>query len=64
MKLIEIQMMPTVIDKTHESCYQSYHILIYVLEMVKRGDSAETIFDLVEMLRDTNSVPGQELKIG
>lgn len=46
----EIQNMPTSIDKIHESCYRSYHILVKVLEMVNRGDSKETITEVVEML--------------
>ena len=50
MTLSDIQKMPTVIDNTHESCFQCYHILNAVLEMVKRGDSKETIKEVFELL--------------
>ena len=42
---------PTVINSTHESMYRSYHILEKVLEMVDRGDSKETIFEVVNFLQ-------------
>lgn len=42
---------PTIIDKNHESLYKSYHILNYVLDMVQRGDSKDTILEVVAMLR-------------
>jgi hypothetical protein len=50
--LSDIQKMPTSIDKVHESCFRSYHILIHVLKMVYRGDSSETIFEVANMLRE------------
>lgn len=50
--LKEIQKMPTCVSAIHESCYRSYHILDQVLNMVKRGDSKETIFEVVEFLRE------------
>ena len=53
--LSEIKAMPTVIDKVHESCFRSSMILRQVLEMVKRGDSKETIFEVVEMLQESES---------
>ena len=52
-ELREIQIIPTVIDKVHESCFRSYHILNHVLKMVERGDSKETIFEVVELLRES-----------
>lgn len=52
MTLIEIQKMPTTIEKIHESVYRSYHILEYVLNMVERGDSKDSIFEVVEFLRE------------
>lgn len=57
MKLQDIKNMPTTIDSDgsvtyHESVLRSYQILDYVLGMVERGDSKETIFEVVEMLRE------------
>lgn len=49
--LSEIKKLPTSIDKVHESCYRSYHILAYVLTMVERGDNKETILDVVNHLQ-------------
>ena len=45
-----IQKMPTSIDGIHESCFRSTSILKKVLEMIKREDSKETIFEVVEMM--------------
>lgn len=50
--LKEIQKMPTCVSAIHESCYRSYHILDQVLNTVERGDSKETIFEMVEFLRE------------
>lgn len=50
MTLKEIQRTPTTLEKIHESCFRSYHILEQVLKMVERGDSKETIFEVTEML--------------
>lgn len=47
-----IQRMPTVIDNVHESVYRSYHILETVLEMLRRGDSSETVLDVAEFLNE------------
>lgn len=52
MKLQDIQNMPTTHDNFHESILRSYHILEYVLGMVERGDSKETILDVVEILQE------------
>ena len=51
MTLSEIQLMPTVIDNTHESCFRSYQILDKVIELISRGDSKQTILDIIEHLR-------------
>jgi hypothetical protein len=54
MNLLAINAMPTTHDdsgKIHESIFRSYHILNYVLEMVNRGDSKETINDVVAFLQ-------------
>jgi hypothetical protein len=50
--LSDIQKMPTSIDKVHESCFRSYHILRQVLVMAERGDSSETIFQVANLLRE------------
>ena len=51
MNLNEILLLPTSIDKVHESVYRSYHILDHILVMVERGDSAETIAEVAELLK-------------
>lgn len=50
MELHEIQKMPTTTNKIHESCFKSTHILKHVLKMVERGDSRQTIFEVVDLL--------------
>ena len=51
MTLSEIQLMPTAIDNTHESCFRSYHILDKAIDLISRGDSKQTILDIIEHLR-------------
>lgn len=51
MSMKEIKTMPTCVNNIHESVYRSYHILNKVLEMVNRGDSQETINEVVESLK-------------
>lgn len=41
---------PTVIHNNHESLYRSYQTLQYVIKMVERGDSKETIQELVQFI--------------
>ncbi len=50
----EIISLPTVIDNKHESSYRSYHTLRYIMTMVNRGDSAETINEMYEFLNEAN----------
>lgn len=50
--LKQIQIKPTCLENIHESCFRSYSILEQVLIMVKRGDSKETIFEIVEFLKE------------
>ena len=50
-KLKTIQAKPTTLENIHESCFRSYDILEQVLIMVKRGDTKETIFEVVEFLK-------------
>lgn len=51
MKPEQIIGFPTTHNNVHESVYRSYHILEYVLLMVERGDSRETIYEMAELLR-------------
>ena len=50
--LKEIQMKPTCLENIHESCFRSYSILDQVLRMVQRGDTKETIMEVVEFLNE------------
>ena len=50
-KLKTIQAKPTTLENIHESCFRSYDILEQVLIMVERGDTKETIFEVVEFLK-------------
>ena len=50
--LKEIQMKPTCLENIHESCFRSYSILDQVLIMVQRGDTKETIMEVVEFLNE------------
>jgi len=47
---------PQVINNTHESCYRCYHILNYVKIMVERGDSKETIIEVIEHLNNSKNL--------
>jgi len=51
MMLEEIRELPTLSNNIHESVFRSYHILNKVLELIERGDSKETILEIVEDLR-------------
>ena len=50
----EILKQPTVIDNNHSSLYREYHILEYIMEMVQRDDSKETINDMYIFLKADN----------
>jgi len=50
MNLKEITEQPTVLNNTHESCYRVSSILQQVLEMIDRGDSKESIHEVVDYL--------------
>jgi len=54
MNLKEITEQPTVLNNTHESCYRIYHILNQVLEMMDRGDSKESINEVVDYLKGSD----------
>lgn len=47
MNINEIKQMPTVYENIHESVFRRYHILNLVEAMLKRGDSKETIIELI-----------------
>ena len=49
--LKQIQAMPTTLENIHESCFRSYDILKQVMIMVERGDTKQTIFEVVEFLQ-------------
>jgi hypothetical protein len=51
MKIEEVNQMATVLNNLHESLFQSYHLVNLVMEMVNRGDSKETINDVVSFIR-------------
>lgn len=51
-RMEQIQKFQKINENIHESIFQSYHILDKVLQMIDRGDSKETIFEVVEFLRN------------
>ena len=53
-KIKEIKEMPTTLEGVSETVMRSYGILYQVLLMTSRGDSKETIIELVEFLQDDN----------
>jgi hypothetical protein len=53
-KLKEIIEFPNIIRNVHESSYRLHQILMYVLEMIQRGDSNETIMDVYYYLSSEN----------
>jgi hypothetical protein len=52
MNLQEIKAMPTIHEgaKIHESVFRSYHTLEKIKEMIYRGDSTETIKEIINFL--------------
>lgn len=49
-----IRSMPVVVNTVHESVYKYYHILEYIKKMLERGDSNETILDILSLLESDN----------
>ena len=43
---------PKVIGSVSQTCYRSYDVLQYVMKMLKRGDSYETILDMIAFMMD------------
>lgn len=56
MKIKEIIERPSTHGNVHESIFRCYATLQYVLEMVYRGDSKETILEMAEFLRSYPSL--------
>ena len=52
MIISEIKKMPIVVDRNHESILQAFQILQLVKEMLKRGDSQETISMVIEHIQE------------
>ena len=50
MRLQDILELPVVVDNIHVSVYRHPCILNYVLKMIDRGDSKETIHEIVILL--------------
>jgi len=48
---------PVTIGNVHESCYRSFSILESVKEMIKRGDSIETIKEYIEYMEKEQELP-------
>ena len=51
-KLKDIIEQPQTFEKIHESIFRSYHALQYLIEMVERGDSKETIIEIINFIRN------------
>jgi hypothetical protein len=52
---------PTSIENVHESCYRSHQTLDYIMDMVRRGDSKETIEDIYLFLKEYRPKKAQAL---
>ena len=48
MRIKELMKFPTVIDKTHESCYRCYHILENVKHWIEHKVPHEMILEWLE----------------
>jgi len=51
-ELNDIISQPQTYEKIHESIFRSYHILRFIIEMVERGDSKETIIEVYNFLNN------------
>ena len=56
--IYNIKRTPTVINGVHESVYQSFNLLEYVKLMLERGDSKETILDIIQHIETTHEETG------
>ena len=55
-QLAYLRELPTSYENLHESMVRSYHLLEYVKTMLKRGDSKETILEIIESVEDTRII--------
>ena len=61
-ELIVIQNKPTVVDDMHQSVFRSHAVLNYIMKMVKRGDSKETIEDVYfSLMNSENRIKSEDL---
>lgn len=54
-KITEIKNMPTVQDNVHESVYKAHSTLMLIMDMVHRGDSKETIWNVYDEIYNSNN---------
>lgn len=52
----ELRKFPTVIKRTHESCYRSYQTLQWVKKLIERGDSTESITEMISSVEEAGKV--------
>lgn len=53
--LKDIKALPVSKNKVHQAELRSTSVLQYVLEMIKRGDSPESIFNVVSLLMNESN---------
>lgn len=53
-KISEIKKMPTILDNVHENVYKAHATLLLIIEMVNRGDSKETIWNVYDELYNSH----------
>lgn len=53
-KISEIKKMPTMLDNVHETVYKAHATLMLIIEMVNRGDSKETIWNVYDELYNSH----------
>jgi len=51
-RISQVIKMQTTRGNVHESCYQSFSLLEYVIEMLERGDSHETILGIINYIKN------------
>lgn len=60
-KIQDIMDCHTMIGDTHESSYRASQILIYIMGMVERGDSKETIWDVYLFMSGSEKIKDEGL---
>lgn len=69
MRIKQIRELPTVIDNTHESVLRAYQILEKVKVMLERGDSPDTVLELIDFMEGTvnpqefGAVPNKDIML-